>query len=63
MRCISAKDDIWELTRVIPVCAVSGEAAGIAMAMTDDLTTFDVSKLQKELQQRGVKLHLNVVGL
>ena len=62
-RCISAKDDIWELTRVIPVCAVSGEAAGIAMAMTDDLTTFDVSKLQKELQQRGVKLHLSEVGL
>ena len=37
-RCISANDDVWELTRVIPVCAVSGEAAGIAGSMGDDLT-------------------------
>ncbi len=60
-RCISAKDDIWELTRVIPVCAVSGEAAGLAMAMTDDLTQFKVEELQKELQKRGVKLHLDEI--
>ena len=27
-RCLSAADDLWNVTRVIPVCAVSGEAAG-----------------------------------
>lgn len=62
-RCISAKDDIWELTRVIPVCAVSGEAVGVAAAMTDDLTTLDVKELQTELKKRNVKLHLEEVGL
>ncbi|MBQ8804021.1 MAG: FAD-dependent oxidoreductase [Tyzzerella sp.] len=32
-RIISAKDDGWELTRVIPVAALSGEAAGKAAAL------------------------------
>ena len=32
-RVISAKDDGWELTRVIPVAALSGEAAGTAAAL------------------------------
>ena len=62
-RCISAKDDIWELTRVIPVCAVSGEAVGVAAAMTDDFTALDMRILQAELQKRGVKLHLEEVGI
>ena len=31
-RCISVSDDLWEYTRVIPACAVTGEAAGIAAA-------------------------------
>jgi predicted HTH domain antitoxin len=33
------------------------------MALTDDLSTFDVKELQKELKARGVKLHLEEVGL
>ena len=32
-RVISAKDDGWELIRVIPVAALSGEAAGTAAAL------------------------------
>lgn len=32
-RIISAKDDAWELVRVIPVAALSGEAAGTAAAL------------------------------
>ena len=62
-RCFSVKDDIWEITRVIPVCAVSGEAVGVAAAMSDDFTTIDVSALQAELVKRGVKLHLDEVGV
>lgn len=31
-RCISSSGDAWEMTRVIPACAVSGEAAGKAAA-------------------------------
>lgn len=37
-RNISVTDNMWDITRVIPVCAVSGEAAGRAAAMFfDDL--------------------------
>ena len=31
-RCISQKDDMWDLCRVIPVCSLTGEAAGAAAA-------------------------------
>lgn len=58
-RCISALDDVWDLTRVIPVCAVTGEAAGVAAAMSRDFAKLSVKKLQNELVRRGVKLHLD----
>lgn len=56
-RCISTADDLWELMRVIPCCSVTGEAAGLAAAMTDDFTTLDVAALQTELRARGVVIH------
>lgn len=56
-RCISVTDAMWDITRVIPDCAVTGEAAGLAAAMTDDFEKLDVSALQRELCARGVKLH------
>ena len=43
--------------RVIPCCAVTGEAAGVAAAMTDDFSNLDVSKLQSILRENGVILH------
>lgn len=55
-RCFSCDDGMWEIARVIPVCAVSGEAAGLAAAMTDDFTNIDIKKLQEKLQKRGVVL-------
>ena len=55
-RCISAKEDGWEITRVIPNAAMTGEAAGTAAALSimngvqpDEL---DVSLLQKELREK-----------
>lgn len=56
-RCTSVNDALWDSMRVIPCCAVTGQAAGTAAAMTDDLTTLDVSLLQKKLAANGVKLH------
>ncbi|MBQ5591028.1 MAG: FAD-dependent oxidoreductase [Clostridia bacterium] len=56
-RCISVTEDMWDITRVIPVCAVSGEAAGTAAAMTDDFKSLDVSQLQDYLKSVGVVLH------
>lgn len=56
-RCISVTDAMWDITRVIPVCAVSGQAIGTALAMSRDLTALDVWELQKKLKADGVVLH------
>ena len=58
-RCTSVTDSMWDIMRVIPCCAVTGQAAGTAAAMTDDFTAFDVKKLQKILEENGVVLHEN----
>lgn len=56
-RCISVTDAMWDVTRVIPVCAVSGEAAGTAAAITDCFADISIDTLQKTLVANGVKLH------
>ncbi len=56
-RCISVTDDMWEISRVIPPCAVTGQAAGTAAAMSDDFTKLSVEALQEKLLSAGVKLH------
>ena len=56
-RITSVGDVMWDIMRVIPCCAVTGEAAGTAAAMTDDFSTLDVKELQKVLVNNGVVLH------
>lgn len=56
-RCTSVTDRMWDIMRVIPCCAVTGQAAGIAAALTDDFSSLDVAALQKELTKNGVVLH------
>ena len=56
-RCTSVTDSMWDIMRVIPCCAVTGQAAGTAAAMTDDFSTLDVAALQKTLMKNGVVLH------
>lgn len=56
-RCTSVNQTLWDVMRVIPCCAVTGQAAGTAAAMTNDFSTLDVALLQKQLQKDGVKLH------
>ena len=56
-RCTSVTEGMWDIMRVIPCCAVTGEAAGVAAAMTDDFSALDVTELQAELRRRGVVLH------
>ena len=60
-RCISSTDAMWDVTRVIPVCAVTGEAAGVAASMTDDFHSIDIKALQEEIRRGGVKLHTDEV--
>ena len=56
-RCISVTDAMWDITRVIPVCAVSGQAAGTAAAISDCFADTDIKRLQTLLKRSGVKLH------
>ena len=56
-RCISTTDEMWEYSRVIPVCAVSGEAAGTAAALGQNFPEVDITALQNKLKENGVLLH------
>lgn len=56
-RCTSVNETLWDVMRVIPCCAVTGQAAGTAAAMTDDFSALDVSKLQEKLKSNGVVIH------
>lgn len=56
-RCTSVTDNMWDIMRVIPCCAVTGQAAGTAAALTDDFSRIDISALQQILRQNGVILH------
>ena len=56
-RCTSVTEPLWDVMRVIPCCAVTGQAAGTAAAMTDDFPALDVKQLQERLVQAGVVLH------
>ena len=56
-RCVSVTETMWDIMRVIPCCAVTGEAAGTAAAMTDDFTKINIKKLQETLKNNGVMLH------
>ncbi len=56
-RCTSVSETLWDVMRVIPCCAVTGQAAGTAAAMTDDFSALSVKDLQTVLQKNGVILH------
>ena len=57
-RCISSSGDMWDLTRVIPACAVTGQAAGTAASFGINFEDVDLSQLQQKLQNDGVVLHM-----
>ena len=56
-RCTSVDDELWDVMRVIPCCAVTGQAAGVVAAMTDDFTNINIKDLQNRLIRNGVVLH------
>lgn len=57
-RCTSVNETLWDVMRVIPCCAVTGQAAGTAAALTDDFSSLDVNLLQNKLVEAGVVLHI-----
>ncbi len=66
-RCAGSRGDAWEVTRVIPVAAMTGQVAGLAAAMTAETgiepADLDVSEIQKRLRALGFAIHLADVGL
>lgn len=65
-RCISADSTAWDVTRVIPPCVVTGEAAGTAAALATrynrgNLQTLDLPQLQDQLRAQGGLLDPNLV--
>ena len=56
-RCTAVDDRLWDVMRVIPCCAVTGQAAGTAAAISSDFTVIDLKQLQSKLKQDGVILH------
>lgn len=60
-RIVSAEGWAWDVTRVIPVCALTGQAAGIAAALMNEAThsseTLPIGALQQELERQEVRLH------
>lgn len=61
-RCISVTDAMWDISRVIPCCAVTGQAAGTAAALCaetgDAFALISTDTLQKKLVRDGVVLHI-----
>ncbi len=61
-RCISAAEQAMGLLRLIPICLLTGQAAGAAaaLALKQEATprTLDVSELQKILEKQGMHLGL-----
>jgi len=59
-RCISAEEEAMGLMRLIPICMVTGQAAGAAaaLALKQEVTPhrLDVSLLQKTLEKQGMEL-------
>ncbi len=60
-RNIASADDAWEVTRVIPPAAMTGEAAGTAAAILVqsgcDAQEISVPELQNALEKSGVLIH------
>ena len=59
-RNISVTEDMWDITRCIPTCCVTGEAAGIASAMAAKsgkaVMDIDVKELQMHLKKNHVPI-------
>ena len=65
-RCISASDDGWDVTRAIGVCALTGEVAGTAAALSvkdgTDLSRMNITMLQDTLREQNVIINKSLTG-
>lgn len=65
-RCISSTDDAWEVTRVIPVAALTGQVAGLAatLAVQHDTTPDRIAakEIQQKLSEKNIPFHIKDVA-
>lgn len=61
-RCIAAEGDAWDVMRVIPAAALTGQACGLASALAVRSATtpesLPVPDIQAHLTRKGILLHL-----
>ena len=66
-RSIASFGDAWEVTRVIPAAALTGEVAGIAASIAVEKNIIpkkiNIKDLQQKLYDKNFKLHLAELGL
>lgn len=66
-RCTAAQGDAWEITRVIPSAAMTGQVAGLAASMTIDsgreIWELDVHEVQDRLRALGFPIHRADIGI
>lgn len=64
-RCIASAGDTWEVTRVIPAAAVTGQAAGLAAALAVKRAVpphlLDAVLLQQALRAKSIPVHLDEI--
>lgn len=61
-RCIASEGDAWEVTRVIPAAALTGQAAGMAAVLAVKTGSppdrLEASRIQESLREKGIPYHL-----
>jgi len=66
-RCESSEGDAWQVMRVIPPAALTGQVAGLAASLAVRRGTtpdrLDAADVQAELRSMRIPLHLADVGL
>ena len=66
-RCTAAQGDAWEITRVIPSAAMTGQVAGLAASMAVDagkeVWELDVHQVQDRLRELGFPIHRGDAGI
>ena len=60
-RCVYAEESMWDVTRVIPVCAVMGQACGTVFGVYSNFEDVDIKRIQNLLSEREVKIHCNEI--
>ena len=60
-RCINVNDDMWDITRAIPCCVVTGEASGVAASIYCENESVEIDILQKRLKSKGQRLFIDDV--